>query len=832
MDDGSIVRINDGFTRYTGFNRTEAIGKSTLEINIWKDRADRMKLVSKLNQTGFCENLEAVIVRKDGSHFTSLVSAQLIMFNEVPHIVSVVRDITERKRVEAILRVSEEKYRILFQNSPDAYLIIVDGVFVDCNKATENMLRGDRTLIVGKTPDALSPEFQPDGRLSKEAARERITQAFNCGLKTFEWVHRRFDGTDLLVEVSIVTMQLEGQTALFTTWRDISLHKQAEEALKQSSTRLTLATRAGGVGVWDWDLVNNILLWDDQMFAQYGVDKDTFSGTFDAWKSGLLPDEQETATSEIQKAINGEKEFNTEFRVVWPDGSIHNIKALAVVQRDDSGKPLRMVGTNWDITEQKNTESVLLNARQEAEIANRAKSSFLANMSHEIRTPLNAIIGFSHLMNRDKALSDAQQEYNTSIIRAGEHLLSLINDILELSKVEAGRVMLHPGNVDLQALLQEIQLLFKERARSKHLKFHIETAGNLPRYVIADESKVRQILINLIGNAIKFTEEGGVSVNTRVENRTEGISHLIVEIKDSGPGIPEHEQKNLFKHFVQTSSGVNQGSGTGLGLALSRELAILMGGDITLASTVGKGSVFTFHLEIKAGVINAHDPNRAKRVVCIDKGDKPYRILVADDKKENLNVVINLLKLVGFETIDALNGKDAIEKSEQWNPDLILMDLRMPVMDGFEATRRIKLSEKGSAIPIIALTANMFEGDREKIESMNIQGYISKPFSENELLGTIGNILGITYIYEEESDLLDGRSPNDDEEIAKEVSELSESLRMKMLDALAVADIKQLKKIINGIEEDYPDLARFLMKLARNYDYSHLQKILNNLPDA
>jgi CheY-like chemotaxis protein len=502
-----------------------------------------------------------------------------------------------------------------------------------------------------------------------------------------------------------------------------------------------------------------------------------------------------------------------------------------VVQRDDQGKPLCMIGTNWDITEQKKTEAGLLKARQEAEIANRAKSSFLANMSHEIRTPLNAIIGFSHLMNRDKTLSDAQKEYNNSIIGAGEHLLSLINDILELSKVEAGRVVVNPGNVDLHALLREMQLLFKERALSKHINFLIETTENLPRYVIIDESKVRQILINLIGNAIKFTEEGGVSVYAHVEKRMEGISRLIVEIEDSGPGIPEHEQKNLFQHFVQTSTGVNQGSGTGLGLALSRELAILMGGDITFSSKVGKGSVFTFHLEIKAGIISTNGNNPAKRVVSINKDHKPCRILVADDKKENLKVVINLLNLVGFETIEATNGKDAIEKMELWNPDLILMDLRMPVMDGFEAIRRIKLSEKGSGIPIIALTANMFDGDRKRIELMNIQGYICKPFSENELLGTIGNIMGITYIYEEDTDLPDEINPND-EGIANEVSKLTDNLRHKMLDTLAVADIKQLKKIINSIEENHPDLSQFLMKHARNYDYSYLQKILKNSQDA
>jgi signal transduction histidine kinase/DNA-binding NarL/FixJ family response regulator len=491
------------------------------------------------------------------------------------------------------------------------------------------------------------------------------------------------------------------------------------------------------------------------------------------------------------------------------------------------GKPARMVGTHTDITEQKKSESALIKAKSEAETANKSKSTFLANMSHEIRTPLNAIIGFSQLLNREKLLTDKQREYITSINRAGEHLLKLINDILELSKIEAGHMELNPKNVDLYAFLNEMQMMFKERAQSKQLQFILENPGDLPQYIVADDQKLRQIFINLLGNAIKFTDKGGVAVRTRIDKGIGDKSRLIAEIQDSGPGIPDDELGKLFKQFEQASAGIKSSSGTGLGLALSRELAMLMGGDITVSSIEGKGSVFTLNIEVNPGKPEIGQAYITKHVVCIENPRDDYRVLVVDDKEENRLVVVNFLKLAGFKTNQAINGHDAIAKFEQWNPHLILMDMRMPVMDGYEATRRIKSSGKGRQTPIIALAASSFEDEQKNKTGIEFQGSIRKPFNESELFDTIGNVLGIGYIYEEEtapdapSRYLDNAAL-----VEEDIARMEDELVLKIKDAVEAADFHLLIKLIKTTENDNPELAAYLTSKANGYDYDYLQKIL------
>ncbi|PKP46889.1 MAG: hypothetical protein CVT94_13225 [Bacteroidetes bacterium HGW-Bacteroidetes-11] len=751
------------------------------------------------------------------------------------------RDITTSKKAEQEILAAHKSLSDILKAAIHTSIIATDpdGIITVFSKGAERMLGYTEKELVGKKSPAVfhleSEVIERGIELTKELGRTIegfdvfVAKARIQEHEERTWTYIRKNGTYLTVNLIVTAIRNNSNEIIgfLGIAGDITERKQAEEEVKRVSTRLALATLAGGVGVWDLDIINNVLLWDDQMFELYGVEKKDFAGGYETWQNGLHPDDKSQADMEIQMAIRGEKDFNTEFRVCWPNGSVHNIRALATLLRDNSGKPLRLIGTNWDITGQKKTEEVLLKARQEAEMANKAKSVFLANMSHEIRTPLNAIIGFSQLMNRDKHLTAAQKEYNISIIRAGEHLLSLINDILELSKMEAGRLELNPTTVDLQSLISDVQMIFKEPAQSKHLQLIFETADNIPQYVIADDNKLRRIFINLIGNAIKFTDEGGIAVRTRVEKINEKKGRLIVEIQDSGPGISKDELGKLFKHFIQTSTGIKKSSGTGLGLALSRELAVLMGGDITVTSEVNKGSIFTFNVEIEEGKSGVIQNKIRKRVVGYEKVPENYRILVVDDNEENLQVAVNLLNIIGFETKQAVNGVDAILKFEDWNPHLILMDIRMPVMDGYEATRRIKATEKGTQIPIIAITASSFEDELKKAIAIGMQAYIRKPFRENELLATIGNILGIQYIYEDDTTTAQDSYILEKDTIEDDIAKLPGNLIAQMKEAAAVADLDLLIELINKIDPDNSELALHLMALANNYDYEYLQQILN-----
>ncbi len=605
---------------------------------------------------------------------------------------------------------------------------------------------------------------------------------------------------------------------------EVRVAKRTSE-LRESEERFRGIFNSSLVGISITGADGKWLYFNDKLCEMLGYSKQELEKM--NWADIIPLEDHEKENKLFLRVLSGNQPANIEKKYIRKDKTLMDVSVSTGIVRNAEGDVVHFSSIIQDITEQKNTETILLNAKIEAEMANKAKSIFLANMSHEIRTPLNAIIGFSQLMNRDPMLTAIQKEYNVSIIHAGEHLLTLVNNILELSKVEAGRVELNPTNVDLPAFIEDMKMVFKERLESKHLQFIFELAGDLPRFIYVDENKLRQVFINLIGNAIKFTDEGGIAVRVKQIKKNEESGQLIVEIQDSGYGIAEDEIKLLFKHFVQTASGIKTSSGTGLGLALSRELCLLMGGDIHVKSQLGKGSVFTFTIAVKEGNPEVLKDFINKRVIGIVNTHKKYRILVVDDRNENLIVAVKLLQLVGFETLEAVNGQDAIEKFEAHSPDLILMDMRMPVMDGFEASRLIKLSEKGKQTPIVALTASSFEDERKKIEALGMQGYIRKPFREAELFNTLAEILGIQYSYEDEKPSMLKKYSSDEASIKRDVAKLPPELLVQMKEAIVLADIELLIDLVKTVQNEHPELAAYLITLANNYDYNYLQQLLN-----
>ena len=397
----------------------------------------------------------------------------------------------------------------------------------------------------------------------------------------------------------------------------------------------------------------------------------------------------------------------------------------------------------------------LRHTKNKAEVANQAKSTFLSNMSHEFRTPLNAILGFTELMT--DAPPQKFHDYLSIIYRSGEHLLGLINDVLDMAKIESGQMSLNPTSFDLYYVLGIIEDMLQLKAKAKGLRFLIDNHANLPRYIETDEKKLRQVLINLLGNAIKFTQEGGISLRARMDGtckrtvvHVQETVRILFEIEDTGPGIAPDEIDTVFEAFAQTETGKQSKEGTGLGLPISRRFVQLMGGDITVTSIVGQGTIFRFDIQVdlaESADVVTKKPSRT--VIGLEPGQSTYRILVVDDKSDNRQLLIQLLTPLGFEVQESENGQEGIAMWESWSPHLILMDMRMPVMNGYQATQYIKETLKGQATIIIAVTASTFEDERTVVLNSGCDDFIRKPFRKETMLEKIAEHLGICYIYQE-----------------------------------------------------------------------------------
>lgn len=526
--------------------------------------------------------------------------------------------------------------------------------------------------------------------------------------------------------------------------------KQAEAALRRSELKYRNLFENSQIGIFRSRLEDGLILEANQRFIEMSGYPSAAAviGQCSTREFYPHPDDRQAVIDELQRhgRLN-----NLEMQYRHRDGSLHwGLFSLYVNTEEGC---IDCVAT--DISEAKRAEEALREAKEAAEAANRAKSTFLATMSHELRTPLNAILGFTQLMERDTVLVPRQREFLATINRSGEHLLDLINDVLEMSKIEAGQIVLHPSSFDLHHCLRTLQEMFKIRAQGKGLSLHFEIGSEVPQYVLTDEGKLRQVLINLLGNAVKFTNQGGVALRLQTQQVTEPDQQsvrLIFEVQDTGRGIPPEETQQLFQPFVQATRGAQSQEGTGLGLAISRQFVQLMGGEISLASQVGQGSCFRFEIPVHCveSPTEKSEPDGRCRPVGLAPGQPSYRILVVDDKPDNQASLIQLLQMVGFETQAASDGQEAIAQWQQWQPHLIWMDMRMPVLDGYQATRQIRHLEQAqpstSPTIILALTASAFEEQRRSILSAGCDDWVCKPFREQVIFEKMATYLGVKYL--------------------------------------------------------------------------------------
>ena len=629
----------------------------------------------------------------------------------------------------------------VFENVHDAiYITDEEGRIVEVNPAFVTLTGQTRDEVVGQTRHPLRRAdgggWVADGEIAAALAAQgywqgEVSSACKDGLRCVE-----------LTTLSVVRDDAGQFRNLIGLFADITERKETEDALRVSLDRLEAAASAGIVGVWDWQIADNRLLWDAVMYRLYGLVQSEFGGAYEAWAAAIHPEDKARTEGEIQAALRGEREYAPEFRVVWPDGSIRHIKARSRTYFDADGKATRMIGVNYDITEQKSLQETLdrrvaertrelLQAKDAAEAANRAKSTFLATMSHELRTPMNGIMGMTALALR-RTEDATLRDYLQKVDAASRHLLGIINDVLDLSKIEADRLVLEPEPFDLGQVIDGLGGLVAGRAAEKGLELRVHLPpGWRRRPLRGDARRLGQILLNLVGNAIKFADAGTIDLRVRVAAESATTVTLHWEVEDHGIGIEAAALGRLFSPFEQADGSISRRhGGTGLGLAISKRLAQLMGGEIGVDSTPGTGSRFWFTtvLAKDAGrAASGEDGDAEAAIARLTARCAGSRILLVEDEPINREIAREMLEELSFHVDLAEDGEQAVRMATRMGYDLILMDLRLPRLDGIAATTAIRRLEWHAATPIVAMTADAFAEDGAACIAAGMNDHLSKP---------------------------------------------------------------------------------------------------------
>lgn len=626
-------------------------------------------------------------------------------------------------------------------------------------------------------------------------------------------------------------------------YRMLDAIENGKKALLESEARFrTVADYA-----YDWeywiDLDGHLLYVSPSCERISGYSAEEFFNDPDLLSKIAHPQDRKAMAAHFKETPFSMPIHQNDFRIITRNGEERWIAHLCQPIFDNDGKYRGRRASNRDVTETRKAEfelekhrhhleylvaertADLIVAKEAAEAANIAKSTFIATMSHELRTPLNAILGFSELMSRDESASESQKETLAIINRSGAHLLSMINDVLDISKIEAGRLDVDIQAFDLIKLLNGIGEMINVRATEKQLDFAVNLAAGMQRFVKSDSGKLRQVLINLLGNAVKFTKTGEVILRARTEPFTStDVLLLVIEIIDTGVGIPENKLDELFKPFVQLVQENADVKGTGLGLAISKSLVELMGGKINVNSVFGQGSIFRIELPVAIATltdISAEENYRA--VKQLEPNQPNWKLLVVDDSADNRLLLSAMLKEMGFNVKEAENGQGAIEMFKQWQPDLIWMDMRMPVMDGYEATRKIRQLDNGKNVKIIALTASAFIEQHQGIIEAGCDAVLHKPFHIPEIFAVLSKQLEVKFIYQDSP--VTATSPT-----SKITSQMMATLPFDLLEKLRKAtidlDTEKVDAVISLIHELEPEMADSLTALAKGYQFDQIIQLL------
>ncbi|MEF3275850.1 MAG: PAS domain S-box protein [Chloroflexus sp.] len=708
LTDGVFVKVNRGFTLLSGYREEEALGKDGLTLNIWCSPEDRQRWITMMQRDGGCVSAEFQFRRRDGELRTCLLSSQMVTIRGIPHAISVIHDITERKQMEEALRASDARYRLITENATDVIWLL------DTETRRFTFFSPSVSKLIGYS----------------------AAEALELSLTSF---------------------------------------------LTPDSARYVQSALTYMLHEWQGDLT-----------------------TAPPW------------TAEID--------------LIHRDGYIVHGEIVSAFVRDDRQR-LMVLGVARDITARKQAEIELRLARQRAEAANRAKSVFLANISHELRTPLHAVLGFAQLLARDNHLTATQREYLEIINRSGEHLLRLINDVLDLAKIEAGRYSYMEAPLDVRQLIGDLQTLFRPRAEAKQLRFTVICTDEVPTIIVSDEAKLRQILINLLSNAIKFTNQGEVQLRVELASS----QRILFIVTDTGIGISPLEQQQLFQPFFQGQQTTQEAAtpGAGLGLSISYELARLMNGDLSVYSEgIGHGARFMLALPLQTSITSplALPAKPATRYpVGMRNGQPIYRMLVADDQPASALLLVALLRRLGFAVQSVADGQAALDVWRSWQPHLIWIDLRMPNLDGLAVARRISdacASEPGLLrLIIIVMSAQVFGDTLTHVLAAGGNGFLPKPFRDYDVVQLIEQHLAVEFEYADVPADVSVTTTLDGQAYPPE-------WRAALLQAAREANFRRLQELIAHIEPERPDDARQLRRWIDRFDYEAVINWLDQLPSS
>jgi PAS domain S-box-containing protein len=801
LSTGKFVDINQKALEVTGFTREQVIGKSSIELGIFTDLLNREEIFELLKaqdeQTLF--HKEITFESKLNGLMTCLLAAKKInLGNEMCLLISMI-DITERKKTEAALYESEEKLRTIIETSPDGVVIAsLDGKIQFITQTTAIMFGYDN---IAYFKDRSIFEFIDNS--SYEKANYFINELMGgkiSGISEYLLISKNGSTFNGEVSANILKDKDNNSTGILFVLRDISERIKNEKELAESAFRMKLATQSGGVGIFDYDLVNGVLVYDEQMYKLHGLNKDEVKMTYSLWESLVHPKDMEMVIDQTNKAIEANSNLNTVFRVVWPDGSVRYLNSKAIIEYNEHGKPIHMLGTNRDITDQILAEAETNKARKAAEEANIAKSEFLSRMSHELRTPLNSILGFAQLMEMGE-MTAKQKNGVEHILGSGKHLLGLINEVLDLSKIEAGHVINKVENVNILETIYVVVDALKPAILERNIKTEIIQPIVIPATIKSDKKLITQVLFNLLNNAIKYNNTDGIiKIETEIiGNNTNEAKKIKVSITDTGKGIAAENLQKLFNPFERINAAESAIEGTGLGLSVVKKLVAVLGGNVGVESEVGVGSTFWITLpfqmndELQKGIIdnqneqisemkselNAYEidkisranelkianleldyqqhekADRASELIILKKEysdtqleneikNKKGVVLYIEDNKDNIELIkqVIVLKRPNIEIICSLKGKETLELAIKHQPDLILLDLNLPDMHGSEIILNLQANKSTQNVPVVIISADATNLQIEKNMNLGAKKYLTKPLDLAVLIATIDEWIG------------------------------------------------------------------------------------------